>query len=534
MDGLSPPARRQLLSSLIPSLSTEECQLVSSLIYSRLHVDILARLPLELVAAIAVYLPPWDVFVCRRVARRWNELLSSPEVCRRCYSAYYEGNPSVSSSPDWPALFRRDMKRQLALVTGRPYSRLFIPYPHDHSLGYVPCCDGRVVLRSSLYSVQLLSLFDGLSTTYHTDNRETVIGTGLSQTAVAALTANGYCHLWNFKSGEHGCFRLPSTHFYGFDIDQDFVAVSVGNHGTTIIIWDLASKQAREIQRASRPICLFLSAKHASLTVVDLATDSAVPVPPAGRLRFSQAVGSTYSLSGPTPTLQYTTTYFKLAPPFTQLLFLLNHSKANTCLLTLSKTRNRPAPDKSPPRKPFYIAFITHYPASNKQTTHFYHDPLPVESGREYNDLPHIFRPDTVYHTRRSRVYNYRDGNSRLCEMPEIESEIETDFEDSPSVESDFGVSDPDSAMEDGELFSDDGMFVGSLTETGINAWCFDEEVAPVHEVAEYRTLRAARAVQRAEERKSCERGRRERHEGEERWEVPCVDGELEIDGHAA
>ncbi|KAK2798598.1 hypothetical protein FQN51_007618 [Onygenales sp. PD_10] len=537
MDGLSPPARRQLLSALVPALSNEECHLVSSLLHARLHVDLLAQLPLELVAAVAVYLPPWDVFVCRRVSRRWNEVLSSPDVCRRCYSAYYEDSPPISSSPDWPALFRRDMKRQLALFTGRPYSKLFIPYSRSLELDVFACCDGRLVLQPSSYSIQLLSLLDGSSTTFQTENRETFYDVRLSQTAVAALTTNGYCHLWNFMSGEHGCFRLPSAHYQSdcFVIDQDFVAVCSLDTPTTIIIWDLASKQAREIQRASQPVYLFLSAKHASLTVVDLIPDNGVPVDeinPDGDIEFSQIVGSTYSLSRPTPSLQHTTTYFKLPPSqppvFTQFRLLENPSKRNTCVLALLQTWGRLDLYESQV-PPFYIAFITHHPASNTQTTHFYHDPLAAESDYVYDELQHIFRPDTVYDTRRGRVYNYRDRNSRTYEM----SEIETELANHPSVVLYFGFSDPDPAIEDGDLFSDDDMFFGSLTKTGINAWCFDEEVTPVNEVAEYRMLRAARAVRRAEERKSRDQGRRDRDEGGEPWEVPCMDGELQMGDHA-
>ncbi|KAK2794139.1 hypothetical protein FQN52_009221 [Onygenales sp. PD_12] len=522
MDGLSPPARRQLLSALVPALSHAECHLVASLLHARLHVDFLARLPLELVAAVAVHLPPWDVFVCRRVSRRWNELLSSPDVCRRCYSAYYEDSPPISSSPDWPALFRRDMKRQLALFTGRPYSKLFIPYSRSLEFDVFPCCDGRLVLQPSSYSIQLLSLLDGSSTTFQTENREAFYDVRLSQTAVAALTTNGYCHLWNFKSGEHGCFRLPSAYCGHFVIDQDFVAMSVGDNPTTIIIWDLASKQAREVQRASHPVYLFLSAKHASLTVADLIPYNGVPIDeinPDGDIKFSQIVGSTYSLSGPTPSLHHTTTYFKLPPSqppvFTQFRLLGNHSKRNTCVLALAQTWDR-LDSYQPQVPPFYIAFIAHHPASNTQTTHFYHDPLAAESDYIYYELQHIFRPDTVYDTRRGRVYNYRDRNSRTYEM----SEVETELANYPIVGLYFGFSDPDPVIEDGDLFSDDDMFFGSLTKTGINAWCFDEEVAPVNEVAEYRTLRAARAMQRAKERKS-------RAEGGEPWEVPCVDGAL-------
>ncbi|EQL33541.1 hypothetical protein BDFG_04470 [Blastomyces dermatitidis ATCC 26199] len=517
---------RQLLQSLVQQLSNEDCHIVSSLIHARLHVDILGCLPLELAAGIASYLAPWDIFRYRSVSKRWNEVLSSPSVCSSSFYTYFPEQQQLllfdTSNPDWPCQFRQVTKRRLALVTGRPYSKSVFPHKKHKaqtraSTHLVSYHDGMVAHDLGARKIRLLSVVDGPIAAYQTENRECFLEVALSCTAVAAVTIEGYCHVWNYKTEDEGSFRLPSKAIR-LVLDEDAVAVQVGIHPTVIITWDLRSRQSREIKHdASVLLHIFLSARDSSLVLVH-STDDEDGAPQNCNVDkdFSGIVGTRYLLQGAIPALQGVTTYLKLPPNEPKI----THNTVNVfgnhdrCVIAFGQ----PVMDEDDScrrdpwvydRRKRYILVILH-PGKHQHKqqlqlprrpyTTLYHDPIPQFMGYSLPTSAATTCPDVIYYRDDIdlglTVANYLPGTSSTG-ATFAGSEIEDILTD------EYVMAEKGSLLIDGNFFmGGDDRFLVIVDECGVHVWCFDEDIALYGEdVQGYRRIRKGRAEERTRRR---------------------------------
>ncbi|PGH13596.1 hypothetical protein AJ79_03589 [Helicocarpus griseus UAMH5409] len=514
----SSDARQQLLETLITQLNTEDCPLVNSLSYARLHVDFLDRLPTELAAEVASYLPLWDIFLYRSVSKRWKEVLSSPLVCSRSFYAYFYQHLDTLD-PAWQIPFRRTAKCRRALLTGKPYSKAFIPID-DENLEIIPHRDNNIVLRPSMETIQLFSLVDGPIATFQTENRESIDMAFISETAVAALTLTGYCYVWNYKSGQNGGFRLPSLgpfHDTVF-LDEDVVVL----WSRTLIIWDLKSRQAREIKRDFRPMDIFLNAKEGLLVLIDLVDARGMlinghinrgPLTESER-DFSGIVGTRYLLQGTAPVLFDRITYF-MAPPNQPTLWkgrADSYSTKDLCIVDIEQSTSKEDRDpcvESGRRR--YMMFISHpQTLLRNPSIRIYrdlHSPPPFDSA--IIDVALVGAcPDVMYFymdTGDIDILDYSGGTRTRSETWVIEQCMGATERGTSSHS--FG----------------DSKFCGIRTEHGIHIWCFDEDIALANEVQDYRRIRSYTAQKRSGIRKEVQRVRtssppnRNVHEN---WEV--------------
>ncbi|KLJ07344.1 hypothetical protein EMPG_17178 [Blastomyces silverae] len=506
-------ARQQRLQSLVQQLSNEDCHIVSNLIHARLHVDILGCLPLELAAGIASYLAPWDIFRYRLVSKRWNEVLSSPSVCSSSFRTYFPPEREQlsllfdTSNPDWSRRFRQVTKQRLALVTGRPYSMSLFPHKGRRleNMG-IPCMvsyhDGMIAHDLDARTIGLLSVVDGPIATYQAENRERFHKVALSCTAVAAVTIQGYCHVWNYKTGDEGSFRLPSKAIC-LVLDEDAVAVQVGIQPTVIITWDLRSRQAREIKHnTSLLLHIFLSARDSSLVLVHSADDEdGTPQNCNVDTEISGIVGTRYLLQGAVPALQDVTTYLKVPPNEPKIIRRGARAfrKYDRCVLAFAQFE-RDEDDRSDGnpwaygRRRKYELVIPH-PGKHQHQQQQQQDPR-----RPYTTLYHdlilqfmdYYFPSSAAHTCPDVLY-YRDtvlgltvANYQPGPTAAGATFAKSEIDDDEYVKA--GVS---PLLRDNFFMDGDDRFLVIVNQYGVNVWCFDEDVALQSEVHARTELRA-------------------------------------------
>ncbi|OJD10897.1 hypothetical protein AJ78_08211 [Emergomyces pasteurianus Ep9510] len=505
-------ARHKLLQSLVQQLSIPDCHILHNSIYARLHVDILGCLPIELVAGIASYLPPWDVFRYRSVSKRWNEVLSSPFVCSSSFDAYFPDQEQLDvSGPYWPRRFHQVSKRRLALVTGRPYSKSLLLNGHPWRVELISYHDGMIAHDlDHRRTIQVLSVVDGPIATYQTRNREVISKIALSRTALAVVTIRGYCHVFHYETGEEGSFRLPCQP-HSLVVDEDAVALHVGTRPTTIITWDLQSRHAREIKNDSSSLLhMFLDGKDASLVLVHGADADGTPMNDKGKTpppNFSGAVGTRYLLRGATAVLQDKITYFMLPPDEPQIPHdcMKAFNTYGRCVVTYGRRVGHQDVGNPDPweygEHRWYLLVIVH-PKYQPQHHHhskippvvIYRDPIPQLMKARPDTLVASQCPDVIhYYYSSSEKFNYAVANYLTATY--ASSEIDDISNDNEFVMGDTKPTNPEHIMG-----GDDRFFV-ITNELGIHVWCFDEDVALFQETSRYREIRRGGAEARARAR---------------------------------
>ncbi|KAK2797274.1 hypothetical protein FQN50_009239 [Emmonsiellopsis sp. PD_5] len=486
---------------------------VDNLSSDKLHVDFIARLPPELAIKILACLKPWDVFLFRSVSNRWKALLSSPEVCSSSFRSHFRDEVLDTTDPEWPRMFLRCTKRLLAGTTGRPYSKGFIKEP-DHS-GIVRYCDGKIVIPQPDGNIKLLWLADGRTASFHTESPGFVHYAAISQTAVAAITETGDCYVWNYKSGDKGITRLPNAD-YSSDLIlvEDTVALCVGSKPTTLITWNLRSKQPTEIQLPCRPLHILVNPEKKTLVVMHLVDEDGIPILPEGH--FSGIVGTEYFIHD-IPAAHNKATYFMLPPERPSIYLYWNISTQSMCILAIERAVPDAEEDYSGPFVR-YVLFVSHHQAGSAR---IYREPPQIvnkKSECRYWEASSLFQDVILYNINDIFVVDYEEAVSNTSEISEIEramggafsapelAELEslqplTRFIAGDGVDKSFGFG--------------DGTFFGLATTDGIYFWCFDEDIALADEIPQYGKIRSDRALARSLERKQLRADKPEVREGE-------------------
>ncbi|EEH19679.1 hypothetical protein PABG_01938 [Paracoccidioides brasiliensis Pb03] len=500
----TPDARQQFFRALVPRLSHKECSFVIDLFHDRFHFDLVSRLPIELLAQVASYLPPWDVFV----SKRWNDLWSSSSVCSSCFHACFPGQQLDTSNPEWPLLFRRAAKCRLALVTGRPYRRIIIPSTPNFPDELIAYHDGKIVTGLSPNQIQLLYIETGETMTFQTENRESISDVEISNSAIAAITKNGYCHVWNFQTGEKGSFRLPSAMRLHYTVDADTVAVWFADTQATLITWDLQSRQAKEIKLGSRPFYVFLDAKAKSIITFHCAAADGVPCDflSDGTIHYSGMTVTQHLLQRTTPTAQQDKMTATVIFPDHLKLVSENPlvDKYGLPILTFQKMEENG--DTSQECSKFYSSPMFSQPTSfDTQLAHMVRGAQlrftsfdPSDALAVYSDLVYFFRWGRL-----ATIVNFQEGTQHVPEIMDIERALHNGQE----IRLRFYCYRTSS----GRCIADE-RFLGARNKNGgIYFWCFDEDMPLSHEDPAYRRLRDERAAERAVERARIRKGQEDR-----------------------
>ncbi|KAK2771229.1 hypothetical protein FQN53_005125 [Emmonsiellopsis sp. PD_33] len=481
-------------------LRDEGQHLVDNLSSDKLRVDFIARLPPELAIKIVTYLKPWDLFLFRSVSNRWNQFLSSPEVCSSSFRSYFRDEALDTADPDWPRLFLKCAKRLLAGTTGRPYSKGFIKEP-DNS-GIVRYYDGKIVIPQPDGAIKLLWLADGRTASFHTESPGFVHYAAISQTAVAAITETGHCYVWNYKSGDKGITRLPNAD-YSSDLIlvEDTIALCVGSKSTTLITWNPRSKHPTEIQLPCRPVHILANPEKKTLVVMHVVDEVGIPILPEGY--FSGIVGTEYFIHDILAP-HNKATYFM--PPLDRPNSYLcwNLSTQGMCILQLQPEVE--AEEDESEEYVSYVLFVSHHQDGSAR---LYREVISEISNKKFDsdcwETCSLSQDVILYSFDDFVVVDYEDAVSNTAEISEIERAMggvfaPPELSELLSLQSLTRFIAGDGV--DKSIGFGDGTFFGLATSDGIYFWCFDEDIALADEIPEYRKIRSDRALARSLERK--------------------------------
>ncbi|RPB17668.1 hypothetical protein P167DRAFT_531200 [Morchella conica CCBAS932] len=222
----APPTTRQaFLDSLALLFHPADWHQLHTLLTARsYHLDLLPLLPLEITIQILRLLPLHETVLARRVSRRWNTLLRSPDVCRSLTRHFFPADTDTETRPQDPAhRFENLASRRLAFLRHRPAAiDEFVADPAESGLedqfsvdiDFERCRmaawtrgENSIVVRDLLCA----SAPAAFPKTYM-DNHGPIGEVSLSQSIVAAVsTTMGVCQVWELATGDTHSFKLPSA-----------------------------------------------------------------------------------------------------------------------------------------------------------------------------------------------------------------------------------------------------------------------------------------------------------------------------------
>ncbi|CDM26815.1 hypothetical protein DTO013E5_6990 [Penicillium roqueforti] len=214
-------SRREVLNAILDTLDSYEIREVKSRLEPvTFQLDLLGKLPIELVAMLVEYLDLADLVILQRVSKRWRELLSSTIVFTTAVRHHMGEN--IIKSGSTPIGFGALVKKRIRAERGIPAVVATIP----NNL----CCNVANIMEREALScfngvcawiekstdqttIFMVNLSTGKNRILTTANRERFIYVQVSDTLVSAISVRGYCHVWNISEEQYKSFRIPSLKF---------------------------------------------------------------------------------------------------------------------------------------------------------------------------------------------------------------------------------------------------------------------------------------------------------------------------------
>ncbi|KAF7591766.1 hypothetical protein BBP40_001146 [Aspergillus hancockii] len=238
--------------------------------------DILGSLPMEITVQIALYLDMSDIYILRRVSKKWNLLLSS-ELLRDSVFHRYVGRSCPSIGLRSPGKFRQYAKQTIRLERGQPVYKAHdppcLPLPRPTGSNGLDFSNGRYAWIEDA-TIFVHDLHSRTTQSFCTENRDSFNMLRVSEFVVAAITLRGFCHVWSLQTSESAYFRLPSLLCRYFVVRG--VGVAMAFNGTMasekdyIIYWELDSRVARTLQIANELAYLDMDFIAGTMTTVHL------------------------------------------------------------------------------------------------------------------------------------------------------------------------------------------------------------------------------------------------------------------------
>ncbi|KAL2000837.1 hypothetical protein VTN02DRAFT_2576 [Thermoascus thermophilus] len=510
-------ARRAAYHGILDQLLPDEWREVRERVDVRsFKYDILGSLPLELIARICEFLDLREIISLQRVSRCWNRLLSSPLIYRTAFrvDCINEPLPDVSDA-EWQSLFIKYAKRRLLLELGRPYTKAVYPYrfkcwdfyPPQDVMAY---CGGRFAWAETdrdgrSLGVAVHCLRSGTISRFTTENRELILCVRLSETAVSVVTGRGYCHLWNYTTGENGSFRLPSASIRDFVVNGGKVVISSAT-ALSLIIYDLQTRTTRTIDLKSPPLRIIPHPSEDTLAVVQLdhicgndsCKDHACPV--------TGIIVTRYSFDGPSVTRQQSPISLSLPRDRTWTLnrtvFPVRssvHGAIQIPLRSSSVSSNSSSSSSSISSNNTHYAFVYYNLKTDKASLRIYGyeiDPPPLQPVLVSHNLMYYITDGTE----RPEIWIFNpDGplKHRRSEITEIEGSLASGGTGDAAAPA-AGGGHARRPHRRGFPFGDSEFF-GLATPSGLEVWCFDEGDHMAADVPSYRQAREERARFRAQ-----------------------------------
>ncbi|KAJ5329132.1 hypothetical protein N7452_009522 [Penicillium brevicompactum] len=162
--------------------------------------DILGCLPLELAGRVAQHLDPTDLFILRRVSKRWNTILSQRYVLSSFINARIRPLQRTMPVQDLEDIIQTRWR----LETGNPLAERRFPISTPFQFSESKYCSGWLAffpedLTDRNQQVACVEIQTGVVKYFTTDNRVELNDIQLTDLLVSVVTSNGYCYVWNYR-----------------------------------------------------------------------------------------------------------------------------------------------------------------------------------------------------------------------------------------------------------------------------------------------------------------------------------------------
>ncbi|KAF2133202.1 hypothetical protein P153DRAFT_428236 [Dothidotthia symphoricarpi CBS 119687] len=247
-------SRQQALGALMNELTPYEWRTLQSITSARsFQVDIVGRLPVELVPQIFSYLDVATPYRLQLVSRRWCHILRSLDVLKRSLNGWYHGTVDLQGA-DY-ALYERKAQDIQAFRTGNPRSRFMIKFSDDASY---PVLSGNTLIWRPPQVKRLMYALD-LSTwrltTLRGAAREYISKSFVSDQLVAFVTMTNVFYVSELNGQGQRSFTLPSCEYCNaVTIRGRTVACATHfDDRVFVYIWDYDTQQGKsfDIRRPS-------------------------------------------------------------------------------------------------------------------------------------------------------------------------------------------------------------------------------------------------------------------------------------------
>ena len=202
---------RGSIKALYDSLSKQQIRELKGLIEStEFRFDIVTSLPVELIPLVFRHLELYQLFQCRRVSRRWLDLLGADQVVKPLLQPWIATEdvklriPEGSSSKSVLDIYA---EHQDAFQTGNAFGRFQMPHgqivPHDVALFRHAYSDGLLAWVSLIDGSDVIYIRDlesGDERTFMPPERDEIDEIVLSQTLLVAMTTSARCYIWAHRT----------------------------------------------------------------------------------------------------------------------------------------------------------------------------------------------------------------------------------------------------------------------------------------------------------------------------------------------
>lgn len=199
------------MRALYDSLSKQQIRELKSLIEStEFRFDIVTNLPVELIPLVFQHLELYQLFQCRRVSRRWLELLGADEVVKPMLQPWIATEdvklriPEGSSSKSVLDIYA---EHQDAFQTGNAFGRFQMPHgqtvPLDVALFRHAYSDGLLAWVSLTDGSDVIHLHDlesGDDRSFMPPERDEIDEIVVSQTLLVAMMTSARCYIWAHRT----------------------------------------------------------------------------------------------------------------------------------------------------------------------------------------------------------------------------------------------------------------------------------------------------------------------------------------------
>lgn len=242
---LTDPINQIDLNDLYRSLSKQQIRVLKALLETTdFRYDIIANLPTELVSLVFQQLDLYQSYQCRRVSRRWHELLSSEQVVKALLHSWTatENVPLRAPKASQPhSVLDTQAEHHDAFRTGKPFSSIHIPHGRNFSgdaglfkhaysdglLAWVERSEG--CDRICLYELETSAVCH-----FMPPERENIDEIMLSGKLLAATTASARCYIWSHQTSSLPyTLRLPSRCQNNFHLSDSSLVLHQTQLGST-------------------------------------------------------------------------------------------------------------------------------------------------------------------------------------------------------------------------------------------------------------------------------------------------------------